>query len=84
MKKCAPTGFPKFTFPARGGLFSFEFAGFDKYRRRDLCHGSTFAVLSMHSAYLVTKSSRHTSCCVGSLNSSRINVKEYEGHSGLK
>ena len=40
-------------------------------------HGLKFTVLS--SGYLATESSRHTSCCVGSLT-----VKECVGHSGLK
>ena len=65
-------------------LFFFAFPGADECGKRDLCHWSKFAVLSMHGGYLATESSRDTSCCVGSLNNSGSTVKECAGQRGLK
>ena len=56
----------------------------DEYRKRDLNHGSTLAVLSMCGGYVATESSRDASCCVGSVNNSGITVKECARHSGFK
>ena len=41
-------------------------------------------MLSVRGDYLATESSCDTSCCVGSLNTSGITLKECVGHSGLK
>ena len=42
----------KGNFPARRGLFSFAFAGLTSTKKKDLCHGSKFTVLSMRGGYL--------------------------------
>ena len=71
-------------FPASEGLFFFCVRMADENGKRDFCQGSKLIVLSMRVGYLATESSRHTSCCVGSLKNSRITVKERAGDSGFK
>ena len=53
-------------------------------RKRDLCPGSRWTILSIHHGYLVTKLSCGAFSYVGSLNDSRVTVNECVGDNGLK
>ena len=71
-------------FPASRGLFSVVFAELTGARKRDLCPGSKWTVLSMRHGYIATKPSRDVFSYTGSLNESGVTVNECARDSGLE